>query len=325
MLRAFFNSLSKSAWAKRMVTNWGFAWRTASRFVAGETIRDAVGVLRALNARGITGSLDHLGENTRSPEEAAQAADEVLALLSAVGRPATGASDGIHANVSVKLSQLGLLLDEGLCRENLRKILTAAQSLGAFVRLDMEDTTLTQATLDTYLWARRQGFDNLGVVIQAYLYRSEADLKMLGEIGARVRLCKGAYREPPEVAFPRKQDVDANYDRLAELLMQNALAQGAPLVSPDGRIPPIPAIATHDPQRIQFAQETARRLGLPQGAVEYQMLYGIRRDLQDSLAAQDYPTRVYVPYGDYWYPYLMRRLAERPANVWFFLSNFFRR
>ncbi len=325
MLRAFFNSLSKAAWAKRMVSNWGFAWRSASQFVAGESIGDAMQVLDALNAQGISGSLDHLGENTRSPEEAIRAADEVLALLQAIARPGAHAQLGMRANVSVKLSQLGLLLDEDLCRQNLQKILESAQDLRAFVRLDMEDSTLTQATLDTYLWARRQSFDNLGVVIQAYLYRSEADLKMLGEIGAKVRLCKGAYREPPEVAFSRKQDVDANFDHLCELLMQNALAQGAPEASSDGRIPPIPAIATHDPQRIQFAQETAKRLRLPKNALEFQMLYGIRRDLQGSLAAQGFPTRVYVPYGDYWYPYLMRRLAERPANVWFFLTNFLRR
>ncbi len=319
MLRAFINSMSRAAWAQRMITNWGFAWRTASRFVAGETIPDAIRAVEDLNRKGAAGSLDHLGENTKSPQEAERATNEVLALLQAISNP------DIHTNVSVKLSQLGLLLDETLCQENLLKILELARNMGAFIRLDMEDSSLTQATLDLYLWARRRGFDNLGVVIQAYLYRSEADLKMLGEIGARVRLCKGAYREPPSVAFPRKQDVDANYDHLADLLMENALAEGAPRVDLDGKIPPIPAIATHDPQRIRHAQEAAARLGLPREAVEYQLLYGIRRDLQETLAAEGYPTRVYVPYGTYWYPYLMRRLAERPANFWFFLSNFFHR
>ncbi len=317
MLRAFFNSMSRAAWAQRLITNWGFAWRTASRFVAGETTRDAVRVLEALNQNSISGSLDHLGENTQNQQEAERATQEVLVLLQEVTRAS------IQANVSVKLSQLGLLLDEELCKRNLTKILESARDLGAFVRFDMEDSTLTQKTLDLYLWARRQEFENLGVVIQAYLYRSESDLKMLGKIGARVRLCKGAYREPPGVAFPRKADVDANYDRLAELLMQNAQSEGAPLVSQDGRIPPIPAIATHDPARIKHAQATAERLGLPRAAVEYQLLYGIRRDLQESLAARGYPVRVYVPYGTHWYPYFMRRLAERPANVWFFLSNFF--
>jgi proline dehydrogenase len=319
MLRAFFNSMSRAAWAQRTITNWGFAWRTASRFVAGETIQEAVIVLDELNRKGISGSLDHLGENTTSPQEADRAADEVLELLRAIARP------DIHASASIKLSQIGLLLNEELCQNNLLKILESARDQEEFIRLDMEDSSMTQATLDMYVWARRQGFDNLGVVIQAYLYRSEADLKMLGEIGARVRLCKGAYREPPNVAFPRKQDVDANYDHLAELLMKNALAEGAPKIDVDGKFPPIPAIATHDPQRIRFAQATAERLGLPKEAVEYQMLYGIRRDLQESLAAKGYPVRVYIPYGTHWYPYLMRRLAERPANLWFFLSSFFHR
>ncbi len=319
MLRAFFNSMSKAAWAQRTITNWGFAWRTASRFVAGETIQDAVRVLDELNRKGIAGSLDHLGENTQSEQEAIRATDEVLALLQAISLP------DIHASVSIKLSQIGLLLNEGLCQQNLLKILESARDTGAFIRLDMEDSSMTQATLDTYVWARQQGFDNLGVVIQAYLYRSEADIKALSQIGARVRLCKGAYREPPSVAFPKKQDVDANYDHLADLLMKSALAEGAPTIDVDGKIPPIPAIATHDPQRIRFAQMAAERLGLPKGAVEYQMLYGIRRDLQETLAAEGYPVRVYIPYGTHWYPYLMRRLAERPANLWFFLSSFLHR
>ena len=186
-------------------------------------------------------------------------------------------------------------------------------------------SSLTEATLATYAWARDQGYDHLGVVIQSYLRRSQADVQALMQRQARVRLVKGAYQEPPQVAFPEKRVVDENFDRLTTLLLQGALAAGAPEISTDGRVPPIPALATHDEQRIHFAEMELRRLNVPKGAVEFQMLYGIRRELQEALVAQGYPVRVYVPYGARWYPYFMRRLAERPANVGFFLSNYFRK
>jgi proline dehydrogenase len=163
------------------------------------------------------------------------------------------------------------------------------------------------------------------LVIQSYLYRSESDVRSLISQGTRIRLCKGAYKEPDEVAFPKKRDVDANYDRLVEIMMDAALANGAPALSQDGRIPPPPAIATHDPKRLEYAKAYAQKIGLPKQAVEFQMLYGIRRDLQEQTAGEGYPVRVYVPYGTEWYPYYVRRLAERPANVWFFISNFFRK
>jgi proline dehydrogenase len=169
------------------------------------------------------------------------------------------------------------------------------------------------------------GLNNVGVVIQAYLYRSQADIQFLVQERGRVRLCKGAYQEPADIAFPRKKDVDANYDRLSEMLLRGANEAGAPGLSPDGRIPPLPALATHDEKRIEHAKATMEKTGLPKQALEFQMLYGIRRDLQEKLAAEGYPMRVYVPYGTQWYPYTMRRLAERPANAWFFLSNYFRR
>jgi proline dehydrogenase len=171
---------------------------------------------------------------------------------------------------------------------------------------------------------RQRGFDNTGVVIQSYLYRSGFDMTNLVEYRARVRLTKGAYREPSDIAYPHKADVNSNYDRLAEMLLGGALTAGAQTGSDDGRIPPIPAIATHDMRRIEFALAHAQRIGLPQRAFEFQMLYGIRRDLQEQLARAGYPVRVYVPYGTRWYPYFMRRLAERPANLWFFVSNYFR-
>jgi proline dehydrogenase len=317
--RSFFISLSKAGWARRLVTRWGFAWRFVSRFVAGDTLEKAITVIRNLNDHGIMATLDNLGEHTSRPEEAGEAAHEVIRALEKIDET------GVRANVSLKLSQLGLVLDEDLCRENLRGILQRARELNSFIRIDMEDSSLTAQTLRLFDWAREQGFDNVGVVIQAYLYRSEADICQIMEKKGRVRLCKGAYDEPPGVAFPQKKDVDANYDHLATQLIEGALKAGAPQVSTDGRVPPIPAFATHDEARVRFAQAEARRLGLSKGALEFQMLYGIRRDLQEKLAGEGYPVRVYVPYGTQWYPYFMRRLAERPANLWFILSNFFRK
>lgn len=318
-MRSFFIALSKAAWARRMVSGWELAWRAASRFVAGDTVDDALRVIAALNARGINATLDHLGENTTNPAEAAQAAEEVLHALRAID------AAGARANVSIKLSQIGLVLDEDLCRQHLRRILEEAARLGNFIRIDMEDSSLTERTVAAYRWAREQGFDNVGIVIQSYLYRSEADVAGILAGGGRVRLCKGAYDEPASVAFPKKSDVDDNFDLLAEHLLEGARRFGPPEISSDGRVPPIPALATHDELRVRNAQAAARRLGVPKGALEFQMLYGIRRELQDALAAEGYPVRIYVPYGDRWYPYFMRRLAERPANLWFFLSNFFRK
>lgn len=319
MLKGLFVFLSRAAWAQRLITRWRFAWRTASRFVAGETLEEALQAVRRLNQLGMTATLDHLGEDTTSMAEARQAGQEALRILQEIDRT------GICCNVSIKLSQLGLRLDEEGCRRLLIEILEAARAWRNFIRIDMEDSTLVEPTLSLYRWARRQGFDNLGIAIQAYLYRSRADVEQLIGLQTRVRLVKGAYREPPRLAFPRKRDVDHTFDRLADLLLEAADQAGAPLVSSDGRFPPIPAIATHDIKRIRYAQETGRRLGLPQGAIEFQMLYGIRRDLQLQLVQAGYPLRIYVPYGTHWYPYLMRRLGERPANVWFFISNFFRK
>jgi proline dehydrogenase len=319
LLRTIIISLSKAGWAQHLVTGWGFAWRAASRFVAGDTLEKAILVIQELNRRGLMVTLDHLGEGVTTAAGATAATAEVTHALGGVD------AAGVRANISIKLSQLGLLLDEELCRSNLAHILQCARSLNNFVRIDMEDSSLTGKTLEILDWAYRQGFTNTGAVIQSYLVRSAADVAMLMEKNTRVRLVKGAYDEPASVAFPRKTDVDENYDRLAAQLIAGASKAGAPQVSQDGRFPPIPAFATHDPTRIQFAQQEARRQGLPKNAIEFQMLYGIRRDLQDALVAQGYPVRIYVPYGTHWYPYFMRRLAERPANIWFFVSNFFRK
>jgi proline dehydrogenase len=287
--------------------------------VAGETQAEAVAAVRSLNAHGINASLDHLGENTATLENARGAAVEILNLLELVQ------SSGVRANVSIKLSQIGLGLDEAFCREQLGAILEKARLLGNFVRIDMEDSSLTDQTLKQYFWAVEQGFrEQVGIVLQAYLYRTVQDQTAVLDVGGKIRLCKGAYKEPEAVAFPRMADVNLNFDQLSLQLLRGSQKAGAQPLSPDGRTPPVPAIASHDVKRIDFVLRAVRELGLPPAAVEFQMLYGIRRDLQSKLAAEGFPVRIYVPYGTHWYPYFMRRLAERPANIWFFISNFFR-
>jgi proline dehydrogenase len=319
MLRSFLIYLSKASWAQRIVTGWGFAWRTASRFVAGTRIQDAIRVIRELNSKGINVTLDHLGEHTSTPEEASEATAEIIRTLDAIKQ------SGLCANISIKLTQIGLGLDEGICRQNLERILSRAKVNDNFVRIDMEDTPYTDQTLGLYQQMRGEGFSNSGMVLQSYLYRSEADARLLLRDQTPIRLVKGAYQEPSDKAFPRKADVDANYDLLTKIIMDAALAAKVPKGNGDGCFPPIPAIGTHDENRIAFAKQYAKNIGLPQQAFEFQMLYGIRRDLQSKLVGEGYLVRVYVPFGTHWYPYFMRRLAERPANIWFFISNFFRK
>jgi proline dehydrogenase len=317
MLRSFLIYLSKAAWAQNLVMNWKFAWRAASRFVAGTRLEDALRVVRELNERGINATLDHLGEHTSTPEEAQQATDEIFTTLDALG------DSGFCSNVSIKLTQIGLGLDEGLCAGNLERILARAKQRNNFIRIDIEDTPYTDKTINLYYRMREKGYENVGMAVQSYLYRAEADARKLLEDKTRIRLVKGAYKEPPDKAYPRKADVDANYDLLAKILIDASLAHHS-ILSRDCRVPPIPAIATHDEKRIAFAKQYAEKVGLPKDGMEFQMLYGIRRDLQEQLAKEGYPVRVYVPFGTHWYPYFMRRLAERPANIWFFISNFFK-
>ncbi|MFN8412336.1 MAG: proline dehydrogenase family protein [Anaerolineales bacterium] len=318
MLRSLLIYLSKAAWAQNLITSWGFAWRTASRFVAGTKLTDAMRVVHELNAKGINVTLDHLGEHTNTPDEAQQATDDIFATLDALG-----ADPAARGNVSIKLTQIGLGLDESLCAENLERILARAKQNKTFVRIDIEDTPYTDKTINLYYAMREKGYTNVGMAVQAYLYRAEADTRRLMQDEIRIRLVKGAYLEPPDKAFPKKADVDANYDLLTKIMIDTSLAKQSKL-SEDGRVPPIPAIASHDENRIAFAKQYAEKVGLPKNGLEFQMLYGIRRDLQDKLAKEGYPVRVYVPFGIHWYPYFMRRLAERPANIWFFISNFFK-
>ncbi|NCP88089.1 MAG: proline dehydrogenase [Anaerolineae bacterium CG_4_9_14_3_um_filter_57_17] len=320
MLRSFFIYFSKAAWAQKIVTGWRFAWQVASRFIAGTTIDEAIRVVQGLNAKNINATLDQLGEHTSTPEEANRAADGILAVLHAIRNAS------VRANVSIKLSQIGMGMDDQVCLDNLERILTRARQYGNFIRIDIEDSPWVDKTIEIYRAALEKGFTpkTVGLAAQAYLFRAEKDVRTLAGEGVPFRLVKGAYQEPASVAFPKKADVDANYDTLASILMDASLAQKTQL-SADGLVPAIPALATHDEKRIAFAKAYADKIGLPKSGLEFQMLYGIRRDLQDELAKEGYPVRIYVPFGTHWYPYFMRRLAERPANVWFFVSSFFKK
>jgi proline dehydrogenase len=321
MLRSFLIYLSKAGWAQRMVTGWKLAWQTASRFVAGESIPDAIRVIRELNEKGIVATLDQLGEHTTTAEEATHSTEGILEILDEIDKA------GVKSNVSIKLTQIGMGLDDSLCLENLTRILHRAKGYKNFVRIDMEDSPYTDTTIELLNSTLSDGFSiqTVGLVVQSCLYRTEEDTRKLLERGVRFRLVKGAYSEPPDKAYPKKADVDANFDLLTKILIDAAIEAKSPGLSEDGRIPPVPAIATHDEKRIDFAKQYAEKVGLPKEALEFQMLYGIRRDIQEQLAAEGYPVRVYVPFGTHWYPYFMRRLAERPANIWFFISNFFKK
>ncbi len=307
MLRSILLWLSRNKSVRSWLTSLPVARRAARRFVAGETIEDAITAIRELNAQGITATLDHLGENVETAEDAARATEEYVKVLDAIG------VSGVRSHVSVKLTALGLDLGDEICRANMVSVLAKAREIGTLVTIDMESTEYTDRTLAMYRDLHRE-FDNVGIVIQAYLYRSEADVAALCKEGAHVRLCKGAYKEPPVHAFPKKADVDTNYVRLAKMLL-----------SPTARAcHTFGAIATHDINMIDATRQYTQEQMVPREAFEFQMLNGIRRDLQKELASEGYGMRVYVPYGTEWYPYYMRRLAERPANIWFIASNFFR-
>jgi proline dehydrogenase len=274
----------------------------AARFIAGEHLEDAIRVVRRLNAEGFDATLDYLGESVREPAEADEASDAYLHLLDRL------AEENVRSHISVKLTQLGLAVNEDLAEAHLTKIVQRATTHKTFVRIDMEGSAYTERTL-RILRRLEAPRDVLGAVIQACLYRSEKDVENLVAQAVRVRLVKGAYKEPPEIAYPRKADVDANF----VLLMKRLLGSGG-----------YHAIATHDPKMIAATEAYARELGLRTNRFEFQMLYGIRRQLQRQLLRRGYRVRIYVPYGHHWYSYFMRRLAERPANLLFLLRNVIR-
>ena len=317
MFRAFFIFLSKALWAQNLIMNWRFAWKAASRFIAGITTIDAIEVVKNLNQQGLNVTLDHLGENSLTVEDTIRSTHEVLDLLETINK------NLVNANVSIKLSQLGLTLDKELCKQNLNKIIDKAKQFNNFIRIDMEDSTLTSDTLEIVNWAHNN-YHGVGTVIQSYLYRSEEDVKDLVENCITIRLVKGAYKEPASIAFPKKNDVDKNFDHLVNICYEKIRNCKNVNISENGIFPPLLAIATHDDNRIDFVLKLSDQLGISKESFEFQMLYGIRRDLQFKYAKLGFHVRVYVPYGTHWYPYFMRRLAERPANFWFFFSNLFR-
>lgn len=308
MLRAFLLYLSRNRRLERWIMKHEFARRAARRFVAGETREEAFRAVKELNSRGLLATLDHLGENVTSEAQARAAAEEYLVLLEEISK------QGLRSQISLKLTQMGLDIGTDLCRENLERIVAKAKELNNLVQIDMEGSDYTDRTLDIFEEFQSK-YGNVGVAIQANLRRSERDLERLIELGANVRLCKGAYKEPPEIAYQRKREVDRNYIKLMELLLSpEARSKGA-----------YAAIATHDDRMIRHAQELERRWKIGREEFEFQMLYGIRRELQQRLADEGYRVRIYVSYGTEWYPFYMRRLAERPANLLFLLKNLVRK
>ena len=301
MLRAAFLWLSEQPRIFRFVRRNGLARKLASRFVAGETIDNAITALHDLNVSNLSASLDLLGESVLHAEEAQRACCLYLDLLERIQVAKA------NANVSVKLTQMGLAIDEQLCLGNMRSIIGKAKRYGSFVRIDMEQSSYTAKTIALFKDILYPEFGNsVGVVLQSYLRRTAADVSTMIGLGARVRLCKGAYQEPEDVAFPDKRDVDANFIDCMEQLMERGH---------------YPGIATHDLTIIDHAKAFAKTRRIPSERFEFQMLYGVRRDLQYRLRREGYNTRVYVPFGTHWYPYLMRRLAERPANIAFITTN----
>ncbi len=301
VLSKVFISLSHNQTANKMAKKYGLKFG-AARFVAGNSIENAVKCVRELNQNGMVAMMNYLGEFVSSEDEAAKAADNCIKTLDAIHR------SGIDSNLSVKISSLGLDISKEVCLKNLRRILDKAREYGNFVRIEMEDYSHCQLTLDIYKELRKE-YDNIGTVLQAYLYRTEKDLEELNAYNANLRLVKGAYNEPADVAFPKKSDVDKSYENMIKTHLLNGNYAG---------------IATHDGEMVDKILRFVAENKIPKSQFEFQMLYGIRSDLQTQLAKKGYKVRVYIPYGVDWFGYFMRRLAERPENLTFVLKNAFR-
>lgn len=305
MLRAAFISLSESKSIRAIAEKTWFGQRVSRRFVAGTTVEEALAATRAMNQLGLGVSVDNLGENVTNADEARHSAQLYHQLLDQMSQR------GLDANVSLKLTHMGLDVDEAMAYEIASGLVQHAARMKSFVRVDMEGSPYTQRTLDFVHRLHRQpeNAGYVGAVIQSYLHRSEKDVEQLIAGRIRIRLCKGAYQEPPEIAFEKKADVDANYVKLMKMLLKSGVYHG---------------IATHDENMIRATIDFAQKEKIPASAFEFQMLYGVRRDLQLKLIKEGWRCRVYIPFGTEWYPYLMRRLAERPANAIFILKNLFR-
>lgn len=293
--------LSRHEGLKDFATNFKLFKKLTTRFVAGDTIDEVIPIIHQINAENSSASFDHLNESVESATEAEREVEEYLNILAKIDEK------HVRSNVSIKLTQFGLGIDPELAYRNARRIVEEAHRRGNFVRVDMEDSKVTQVTIDIFKRLRAEfGLNDVGIVLQSYLYRTYADAQELVKLPARIRICKGAYFEPPEVAYPDKKDVDANYVKVMQVLLSSGIYHG---------------IATHDPKMIEATIDFASREGIGKEKYEFQMLFGVRRDLQRQLARDGFNMRVYVPYGKHWYPYFMRRLAERPANIWFVLKN----
>lgn len=305
MMRAFFIWLSESRSLRAIAERSRIGSRMSRRFVAGMTVEEALEATAAVNSLGMTVSVDNLGENVTNPDEARHSAKLYHEMIDAI------IERKLDANVSLKLTHMGLDVDEKLALGITRDLVEHAARLGTFVRVDMEGSPYTQKTLDVVreLHSSPGNRGAVGAVIQSYLHRSEKDVRELCAEGIRIRLCKGAYKEPPEIAYQAKEDVDANYVKLMKIMLTSGVYHG---------------IATHDPKMIDATTAFAKDEGIDPQSFEFQMLYGIRRDLQQQLVRDGWRMRVYIPFGSEWYPYLMRRLAERPANVLFIMKNLFR-
>jgi proline dehydrogenase len=303
MLRGALLFLSRQKQLRRWMETSHTAEFFTKRFVAGRTLEGALAVCRRLNSEGLLATLDHLGENVSSVEETRASRDAYLTTLRRI------ASGRLEASVSIKLTHFGLDIDAGLCRDNVERLAASARELGGFVEVDMESSAYVDRTLEL-VCDLHERYGVVRAVIQAYLHRSDRDVDLLCRKGIPVRLCKGAYKEPASIAFRRKREVDSNYIRLARILLEQGV---------------YPGIATHDPNMVRATIEFAKDRSVTPDRFEFQMLYGIRRDLQRMLTTQGYRLRLYVPYGEAWYPYLMRRLAERPANLAFIARNLLRR
>jgi proline dehydrogenase len=301
MLKAILLYLSRQKIIQSIMTKFWVTRRVVERFVSGEELEDGLNAVKRVNAEGAIATLDHLGEEVSEPSEAVAATEVYLRALDLIKE------NGADTNVSVKPTQVGLKIDKGLCEDNFARIIEKAKKYDNFVRMDMEGSDCTQDTLDVFKNLRKR-FDNVGIVIQSYLYRSEQDVAEVLRLGSRIRLCKGAYKEPKEIAFPKIREVDESFVILMQKMLKSGIYHG---------------IATHDEKLIEETKKFAQKNN-PKEDFEFQLLYGIRTELRHQLVKDGYNVRVYIPFGRQWYPYFMRRLAERPANLFFFLKNFFK-
>jgi len=316
VLKSLLLYLSRSKIIQNLFLKSRIAYKFALRFIAGETIDDAINAVKTLNSVGYYATIDFLGEQTNSEIDAQNSTMEIIRLLERIY------SSKIDANVSLKLSQLGLLLGEDFCKQNLLMILNKARETENFIRIDMEDSSVTEQTINILFWSKMI-YDRIGIVIQSYLFRSQSDISKLIEKRIPIRMVKGAYKESDKIAYKNKRDVDINFLSLSQKIISE-LKTNSMVVTAEGKIPPLLAIGTHDEKIIQILVNEILNSDFPNKSIEIQMLYGIRPDLQFRYLEKGFPIRIYLPYGKQWFPYFMRRLAERPANLWFFVKNIFR-